>query len=95
MPSDFTADQIADLHADIAHADQAVTAIEEHLAEVEAQIAELEGHACSGTPTYTDKTYLYCAHRKNDTCPIHGRPKTRGRARVYIGNKPEKTRVAL
>jgi len=72
-------------------------------AEYQAELAHLETYAnktCTGTLYWRDNDQngktpkLYVNHGRNQACPLHGKPKSGKRLRVYIGTKLEEQRAA-
>jgi len=72
----------------------------EKLAELEEELAGLEGRTCTGWEWWRDVDVpgkapkLYILHSIDGGCPTHGQPEPEKRLRVYVGIDGERIRAA-
>ena len=81
------------------HAHAALSERIRHLAEVEQDLAVLEGRTCTGRVHWRDgnnghQPKMVILHSIDQPCPIHGLPKPHGRIRHYVGTDPDKQEEA-
>jgi len=71
--------------------------LDQQITDLHAQAADLErAGICTGSAHWRDANHdgrtpkLYALHRLDEACPLHGKPGSGQRLRVYIGTDPEK-----
>jgi len=74
---------------------EAITRRQAEVAEIEQELAALEGITCVGREWWRDRDHptkkakMYVNHSIDQVCPLHGEPEPGGRLRVYVGSDPD------
>jgi len=64
------------------------------LARIEGELANLDGHTCTGVEYWRREAgkpdRLYMNHSIDQACPLHGKPSPGGRLRSYVGSDQDR-----